>query len=492
MKSAQSIVAFSGVCFIYAWGVRHDRIMFAKAAHSQVNGWDLLLSTVSDPHMGIYFAAPFILVIGALRIRRQANFLVLIRHGSRTAWLAAQAQQAFTTAACYTSAWALAGAVAAFGFSWEPQWAPASTVDAPINTVLFDLSHTGLSPATVMLVQCALFVTASTVTLTALAALHVWFTSEKLLAFTSLSGFLLLVVSFKVTWPLPELLRPVNYVAAFHALAASGSITPFMCAMAVAFVVLFVAGAAAERLKIDVGFLDRGVWEIGALVALILLGEVWFSTATATGGVWVSALVAFMGVSGGGFSLINFGYYIIVTLGFTYLVNARLAERLQGDLYMQLIRKGSASRWAVDLGIRLLMYVIGFILLLLVTNSAVHWAFASPDGSTMTARVEPALAFQQFFVNGALQLLVYVSASFVAIWAFQRAAAGLIAIGSAIALMVPGLNPASWLPSGLSSMALVLGGREPVLHATWVLLAWLSALLLTARLLLQYRDISFE
>lgn len=482
------------VAAISMLGTRASRLAFSEATSRNLNSWDLLISATSDVYLLVFFAVPFLLVRGFRSARGEAEPMVLIRHGSRAAWLLNQIVRSALEVGVVLVAWFLLAAVLATGHGWELEWSGASVLRDPANVPMHVWSHSGQGPMLTLLTQAGLLLATGTGVMVALAAALVWGLPSRVVMLACSVAFVATVLSFKLEWPLSELVRPVNFLAGYHALGATGTLAWFILVPAVVTVLLVVATNLWEKRRTTSAIQgaispSRAIYA-GALVLGVVAQN--SSNASLLAAVPDATVSTFYGVTEGGFSLLSYLFSSIFLLGIAYLAHESLTARLNGRIYYELLRAGGALPWVVRLVPRFLAFVGMTLVGAAVLNAAVFLAMRQLRGSGGQTVAPPSAVWHQYFVNGALQVFVMAAILLITTWVTQRVASGVIALGGMALLAVPAFNPGGWLPLGLGSAGIAALGDGAVWHATIVLAAWLAPLLVAAVLVVRRTDVAFE
>lgn len=489
-----TILFFLLVASVSALGIRTSRAAFSEATGADLNSWDLMISASSDVYLLVFFAVPFLLVRGFRSARIEAEPMVLIRHGSRAAWLVNQIVRCALEVGVVLALWFLLVALLASGQGWKNEWSAASLLRDSSNVPMHVWSHSGQSPIVTLLTQAGLLLGTGTCVMAALAAALVWGNRPRALMLACGVAFVATVLSFKLEWPLPEQLRPVNFLAGYHALNATGSLTWFIIIPALVMLLMVVGSSLWERRTSTGTELRTASPSHVVYVGALLLGVVAQNSTNATllAGVPDATVATFYGVTEGGFNLLSYLFSSIFLLGMAYLAHESLTSRLDGRIYYELLRAGGALPWLVRLLPRFLAFVAITLLGGAILNASIFLVLRQLRGTGTETLALPVAAWHQYFVNGALQVFVMATILVVATWVTQRIVSGVAALGVIAVLSVPMFNPGGWLPFGLGAAGVAALGEQAVWHATTVLGAWLALLLVTAVVVIRHTDVAFE
>lgn len=453
-----------------------------------LNAWDVVLSSLNGPYFIVYVAIPALLLANHRTVLVAGDPTALIRHGSRAAAAFAHGLAMARRAAAGVVLWIAISAIGATSRGWSRDWSAAAGSPQNSDRLVTHTLAAALSPAAAVVAQAAMLIVSAWLVATALAMVHLRTDSVRTLRWASAGVMVAAILSFQAGQWLPPLLKPVNYFYSAQAIHDTGSVVHYLCATLVGGAALLVGFRWTERHALPAPSAAQRRWLV--LVA-ILLASLWLMVrwaAPRTDDAGDALAFVFTGAGEDGFSIVPFGFILLVAIGPAYVVHAGLVDRLNGGLYTELIRYGSPSRWLA----RRLLGAAGASLAIVLALLAAHFlAFTALTGGLGTA-TSVSLGGFHFAVNGALQTFVYAVLLLAVTWATGRIGSGLWVIGAVLVLALPG--PLSWLlfPAALNSMSVVAGGAADVVRATVVLLAWLAAALVVLFVAARRRDISFE
>lgn len=196
-------------------------------------------------------------------------------------------------------------------------------------------------------------------------------------------------------------------------------------------------------------------------VALVLLSVAASSATTTTGAVFETLFGGAFGQT----QLWRYAAFALLSLVPVWLYAAHLNDVLQGPVHTELIRHRSPlAWWAARLG-RWQLLAIGFAASTVGLTALVAAAGLGGRTDDLTG---PPLTIQlyRYVINGALQVCLYLLIVFPARWLTGHEAAPLVVTGLIMALGLPTLNPAGWLPLMLNSLAYAEYGWPVVLRIT--------------------------
>lgn len=453
-------LALAAVAVVYGIVLRVTRDSLIATTGLLPNAWDQLAGLLSDPYLVSSFVLPLWLLRSATTNHAYAQPHVLLRCGSRLAWLASSYRRSLVDAAGFVAFLLLAGIATSFAMGWEPVWSPLALEPALADFTVHPLTNLGFAPPVMALAQ-ALFLSiglagvASVLSAVRLAVpANVW-------QYTATAVIWLVTM---LTFRMPTGCAPINLADGLllHVAVGDYGSVP-AAAVAVAWLPAVVFGQQALRSRLGRLRLPRTrVLAFGLGSAGLLLVAVAASSATTVDG------VVFETLFGGGYGqtqLWRYAAFALLSLVPAWLYAAHLNDVFQGPVHTELIRHRSPlTWWSTRLG-RWQLIATGF-------------AAAAFTLTTLTAATGlgqhtydipgPPLLLQlyQYVVNGALQACLYLLIVFLARWITGHEAAPLVATGLMMALGAPPLNPAAWLPLMLNSLAYAEYGWPTVLHIT--------------------------
>ncbi|MCH4828147.1 hypothetical protein [Planococcus halocryophilus] len=210
------------------------------------------------------------------------------------------------------------------------------------------------------------------------------------------------------------------------------------------------------------------------LVILLIISAL-VSGAVSTTAVTIgdNIFLMFAGGSQVTFQLRNFLAYFFTYMIFVYLIQMQLQKKLNNTGYYQLIRYKSTNRWLLRWIKEVTTSNILYLLLLFVSSIGVAFFFTRNLDFSFT--LNETLTFYHityhFFINGFLQLSVYVLFVFILSWWSKEVFHSLIGIIIVLLFMFPNMNPSLYIPSGLNSMFYILEGYS-MYRITAILIGW--------------------
>lgn len=166
--------------------------------------------------------------------------------------------------------------------------------------------------------------------------------------------------------------------------------------------------------------------------------------------VWV---MSFRGASAESFSYAGYFYYSIVYFGLVYLVNFTINNELDVLGFYRIIRFRNLEKWFWSWFKRILL-TITFFLFLLLALSIIVGILTDRDFQSKITVFESSLypVFYHYFINGFLQIVLYILFVFIVSWIRREGSHGIIVVSIFMILMLPGINQLGVIPVGLNSI----------------------------------------
>lgn len=186
-----------------------------------------------------------------------------------------------------------------------------------------------------------------------------------------------------------------------------------------------------------------------------------------------SLILIFAGGSQVTFQLKSFLAYFFIYMTFIYLLQVQLQKKINETGYYQLIRYKSTNKWIFQWFKKVCTGIVVYLIFLFI--SAVGISFLFNQGLDFTVTIQDGVTFYQiiyhFFVNGFLQLVVYILFIFIVSWWSKEVFHSLVGIVLILLFMFPNMNSFLYIPSGLNSMFYILEGNS-IYKISIILFVW--------------------
>ncbi|MFV0429819.1 MAG: hypothetical protein ACK5KO_10405, partial [Arachnia sp.] len=352
-----------------ALGARHTAVTVGVG----FNAWDVVLSATQDPYLQTYFLWPLMTLSVGYDISRRGRAEVLVRYGSRSAFVLSQALRAGGIGVGLALAVLLGCLPVAADLDWVMAWSPFGAAVEILNPLLYALAEAHLAMVPVVLTQVA-YAALSSAALGALLAAANLALSHRFRALL-IAIALAMPIAFKA-WPFPAQLNPFNAVVMSHGLAAG---LPLWAPPLGCLAVILMAGAVtlAVDWRIDPAFLarlyqPRWAWYAGVVglgIGLMTLRLVPDISLT---------YQLFYGADRDGVSILNWSFGVIVWVGLAFVLMLGWSHTLTARLPYLLVRYGRGESLVVRLMGRALWSSLAWTVGLLLVTSALDLATGRP------------------------------------------------------------------------------------------------------------------
>ncbi|MFB7799691.1 hypothetical protein [Isoptericola sp. NPDC056134] len=213
----------------------------------ELNGWDVLLSSLGNPYLLCYLAIPAFLFGISAMVETRARPEELLRHGSRTAAAGAMGLTGFAAVVPFVGVWTLVATGCAAGLPWGRGWSSAALSGGhQLDLATTDLVGLG-SPLVALVIQLSAVLVSAWAATVACATVRLWTVGPRALRYTCVGVALWTIVSFAMMDGAPGLLRAINYVDVAHAVATTGAALPFLATTAAVGGLLLLVNLLLER-----------------------------------------------------------------------------------------------------------------------------------------------------------------------------------------------------------------------------------------------------
>ncbi|MFT4122596.1 MAG: hypothetical protein QM635_02065 [Microbacteriaceae bacterium] len=409
---------------------------------------EVLTVLVCNPYVLLYASIAWLLYsglsLGGLGPGHAGGMLVLVRHGSRARWLAAQLPHAGAEAARLLGLVVLCALAASAGAPWSWEWGPLSALpEGAGDDALTALARTGVPPGLAWLLQAALSILVFVALFGLAAALTVFADRRRpLLLALVLAGELLGVLLLS---------RRLGGAAEGLVLIADTRLplwpaSPFVAAVAAIALPLAVVTAIERAPR---GRSRARDWPLLVYAALVLGGLLLSAARTRGDSLAESLSRVFYGASSTGLALTSYTLYTIAFLGLPFLavLEAERADLLR--LPLLAVRHGRLWPWLREVLLRRLLAAVVLVAATLGVTVVVTALFG---GDIVTPGLGTVL--HQYAVNGVLQAYVSTALALGVLLATGSDRAALAVLGLLVVLGLPAVGH-GWLPVGLNMTGLL-------------------------------------
>ncbi|PKU50960.1 hypothetical protein CRI88_14875 [Lysinibacillus fusiformis] len=446
------------VIFIYCFGIRRTII----ESYAPVNAWDLLIILLSDVNLIIYFVLPFLLYFYVTFLVKGFEYHILIRLGSYKKWVLIASKKILLYLTLTIIVWLLVAFIMSIGLPFASEWSSGSKLFEPtaIMRQYFDL------PLLALLYQIVMFVITTFIILMSVTTIYVFLQSWRWISFVVTVLYIFSFVSWKL---FPEYLAKLslsNYVVMFQTLNLwNNTLTiPLIAIVSLGLIYLAVQFKDGKQIVSFTSF------QTGIVVYLfVLVLGTYFMADTRSNTVIDLFLLNFFGTSSEGYTFLSYLYYIVIFFGFLYLAQIYLASEFSELSYYKIIRYNSMFKWMGEWLRNILLMAILYLFFIFILTLTVAY-FKGIEFSFRVTVVEDmkfTSLLYHFFINGFLQISIYILLSITLQIVSKSSSTNLVTIGIFIALLFPGYK---YIPVGLNGYSHLIYGTSPMIVSLYLIL----------------------
>ena len=443
-------ILFGFVTFIFSFGIRKTII----ESNVSINAWELLIILLSDVNLIIYFVLPFLLYFSMIFLVEDFEYHLLIRFDSYRAWVFMTSKKVLIHLILTIIVWFLVSVIMTIGFPLTTEWSLGSELFEPpaIMKQYFDL------PAFALIYQLVMFFIMTSIVLTSIIVIHVFLQSWSLTSFIIVILYIFSFVSWKM---FPEKLATLslsNYVAMYQSLNLwkTTLMLPLIAFLSVGLIYL------AVKFKDKKHILNFTTFQLSITVYLsVLVSGTYFMVDSRSITVSDLFLLNFFGTSSEGYTLLSYMYYIVAFIGFLYLVQVYLSREFSEMSYYKIIRYSSMFKWMGEWLSKIIIMAIvhlTFMFFMTLTVGYLKGLEFSLQVS-VSKNMDFSSLLYHFFINGILQICVYLLLLVILQMISKNSSINLISIGILLSLLFLGHR---YVPVGLNGYSHLIHGTSPI------------------------------
>ena len=462
-----------------ALAYRGQLLTAADIAQAPFGAWDVVLMTVQDPYVIAYFLWPVLTVVLGHSISLRARPAVLLRHGSRAAFVLDEAVRAVPVGAVLAIALTASSLVGTAGLGWQLMWSPLALAREDLVASLHAQATAGLAFIPVLAAQVLYLAVSAAFFATGVALLAL--TSTRHYRLFVIAAVLSMPVIFKA-WPLPPASNPINALVTAHAVMTGLPLWAAPTACVVGIAVLGVLAFGMDRRPVHRAWPRMRIDRRWAWYWLIIGSGILLMTPLQDPELPLASQLLY-GASTDGMSFLHWAFAVIVWGGLALVLMLRWSHTLTTRLPYLLLRHGRATTLVTRETARdIASGLVSAIALLAVTTAL--------DALTGRPTLDRADALH-LLLAGPLVAASIASAGVIAGWLAHSVTPMTLTLVACTILTVPALNPAWPWPTALA----FLGARPPEAAPNLLILyagATLAALLIILTLLARRQAPSFD
>ncbi|MGG1218216.1 hypothetical protein ABE236_12255 [Priestia endophytica] len=447
-------IALGIVIYFYGSMLKKQIIENAFQERTVINSWDISLNMLNDMYIIVYFIIPIILFISTSSILKDFNYQTLIRLGTIKKWILRSFLRFWKKSSVLLLIWAFMSLYMTINlpFSWE--WSQFSKS----NNVHNDFHETSAlfsAPLWGFIVQIGLLVLTLSLLHIFLSLIYATTKKKSVLLVICVVFFILGIIGFKLLPNKYGFLAPTTYFSITKYIHSF--VSPLMglgivlgCIIT-CFVYLLLIDLNIKQYVLSI----RSYLPFLLYLFLCVMGMISTSLSLTAGkntifDIWI---ISFRGASSEFFTYSSFFYYIIVFFGLVYLVNIEMNKEIDGMGYYKIIRFRNLKKWFWS-WFKKILIKIAFLLTFLTALSIIIGAIMGMKLKFDITVFDLSLymIFYHFFINGFLQIVLYILLIFIFSWTRRAPVQGLILVSIFMILMLPGINSLGIIPVGLNSL----------------------------------------
>ncbi len=447
-------IAAGVVIYFYAYVLKRQIIEGSVQEQMEINLWDISLKVQNDIYIILYFIIPIILVISLASIFEDFNYQTLIRLGTVKKWILRSLLKFLKKASVLILIWSFISLYMTIKIPLSWEWSLFSKTNSVYND-FYEISLSGLSPLWAFILELILLFLTLTILHITLSVIYTITRKKLLLLAICVAFFIWGIVGFKLLPNNYAFLSPTTYFSITQYIHSFNLPIMGLAVLLGVIIICFICLALVDlnikqyvvSIKSHLSFLLYSCLCIMGIFSTSLSLESDKNTVLDN---WI---LSFRGVSSNSFTYSSFFYYMIVFFGLVYLVNIEMNKEIDRMGHYKIIRFRNLEKWFWSWFKRILIK-IAFWLICLTIFSFTLGAVAGMQFKFHATILDlnTLIIFYQFFINGFLQIVLYILLIFIFSWAQRGSVQGLILVSIFIILMLPGFNPLGIIPVGLNSL----------------------------------------
>ncbi|MGA6840971.1 hypothetical protein [Priestia megaterium] len=447
-------IAVGVVFYFYAYVLKKQLIEGSVQEHIGINIWDISLTVQNDIYIILYFIVPIILVISLTSIFEDFNYQTLIRLGTIKKWILCSLLKFWKKSSILILIWSFMSLYMTIKLPFSWNWSLFSKTNGGYND-LYEISVMGLSPLWVFILKLVLLFLSLTILHITLSVIYTITRKNLLLLAICVAFFIWGIVGFKVLPNNYSFLSPTTYLSITQYIHSFNSPLVGLGVLLGAIIVCFIYLSLVDKnIKQYVVFIKSHLpFLLYSCLCIMGIFSISLSLESDKNTVLDNWILSFRGVSSNSFTYSSFFYYMIVFFGLVYLVNIEMNKEIDRMGHYKIIRFRNLEKWFWSwfkrILIRIAFWLVCLTILSLILGAVMGMQFKF---HATILDLNTSIIFYQFFINGFLQIVLYLLLIFIFSWAQRGSVQGLILVSIFIVLMLPRINPLGIIPVGLNSL----------------------------------------
>lgn len=461
------------IVFVFLYIEKQKMLYEAIEKKTYINFFDFILASLSNIYLILYFIIPYLLFISVKNISNNFNYNILIRFSSYRKWLLENILVSFMYILSTFTIWLTVSIILALNLKFTFQWSESSSLLLINNPTVAFLSQYFNDPLTCILLQICILGITVLILMTSLSAIYIYIPKIKFQYLLVVLIFLFGIVSYRLFPENINIFRLPNYLLLYHGIYNFESIYWIFIYQAIASIIIYFCVYSKDRT-----YMFRKIVDIPVGLSLYILLLI-FATWAMTNSLYTEKkhyfeifIELFYGTNEHGYGYFSYLYYIIIFLGYIYFILIVIETEISSLSFYKLIRHKNYINWFKKLLKSIILNTVVFLFFIFILSismifAANYFKFNFNDFNIQNLSI-PSIVYH-FFVNGFLQLMLYVIVALNIKLFIKDSSVNLLYLGLLIALLMLG-NPL--IPIGLNSYGHILQGVSSV-NITLILLFYI-------------------
>ncbi|MFA1738982.1 hypothetical protein [Lysinibacillus fusiformis] len=453
---------------------------WAFTEHIQLSFYDVALQLIGNIYLMLYFVVPFFIFQVTRHVNQHFNDVELIRFRSYFKWGINQLNISLVNILGIIICYIFNLVIFNLSLSLKNEWGlPSNIIHPDINSIFLENAFT--TPILALLMQFLQLILGLLLIGSGLILWKIYIPNEKLLQLVAALVFIINIFSFKMFPDSLKFLRLPNYLTLYHSVQDFGNGYSSILLT----IILMLIFCLLWKMKDFRVAKIRGVsaYQFGIMIygSILIIGtyfmiQNFIKEKTSFINIFLQLLY---GTHYEGYTYMAFLYYIIIFFGFIYLLQIRMIEELDMMSFYKIIRYRSYKKWFVHwFWIQLKSCAIFLIVLLLVSIVIWKTTLVNVPFTTNKDYETVGIVAYHYFVNGLLQLVLYILLISCLFQFYRDYTISLITLSVFLISMMFGL---SFLPVGLNGYGHVLMGTSASIISVYLVILNIVAIYIFVR-----------
>lgn len=441
---------------------------WAITEHIQLGFYDIALQLIGNIYLMLYFIIPFFIFQVIRHVNQHFNDVELIRFRSYYKWGINQLNTSLVNIIGIIICYIFNIVIFSKLLSLKNEWGlPSNIIHPDINSIFLENAFT--TPILALLMQFLQLILGLLLIVSGLILWKIYIPNEKLLQLAAALFFIISIFSFKMFPDSLKFLRLPNYLTLSHSVQDFGNGYSSILLTFILILMFCLLWKMKDFRNAKIRNLSPYRFGIIIYGSILIIGtyfmiQKYINEKSSFINIFLQLLY---GTHYEGYTYMAFLYYIIIFFGFIYLLQIRMIEELDMMSFYKIIRYRSYKKWFVHwFWIQLKSSAIFLLVLLLVSiviwkTTLLNVPFTSDNDYEAIGTV-----FYHYFVNGLLQLALYILLISCIFQIYRDYTGSLITLSVFLISMMFGLG---LIPIGLNGYGHVLMGTNTSIVSVYLL-----------------------